>query len=292
MLRKVAKAISAALEYDIEDAVRARVTRGRDVATGFHMYRSLLSETQQQAYDTVCAALAGGRSSVTVERGVLAERDVPTIVSCIRLDHPELYWLGERFQYTTSRPEGHVLSLSFDTIFSAFDRRETDTRLDRETRWILATAASLDSDPDRVKLVHDYLTHTVSYGMCPAHQTAYAALVLKRGLCAAYSRAFQYCLQKLGISVACLQGRARNEDHMWNLVRLDDDFYAVDVTWDDPVGKPKGTYVYKYFNVPDNIMERDHARGALSARLPRARGKKYSFDWFGTEGPDFSRRRG
>lgn len=289
MLDKVRRAISLILDYDIQDGLTHALTRGRDAALGFHMYRSLLSGERLKAYDEILAALAKGRNPVPMSQAHVTAGEMPDIVSCVLLDHPELYWVREDCRCTYSPADSHVISLHFAEEVSLLDLPKTDLRLDQETRRLLSTAASLKTDADRVKLIHDHLTRTVRYGPGPMDQTAYAGLVLKRGVCAAYSKAFLYCLQKLGISAACLKGRARGEDHMWNLVRLDDEFYAMDVTWDDPIGKPAGTSFYKYFNVTDSEMEKDHARSALSARLPRARGRKYGFDWFRVEEEDSSR---
>lgn len=70
------------------------------------------------------------------------------------------------------------------------------------------------------------------------------ALVGSSGLtgpvCEGYSRAFMVLCRQLGIHCVLVDGPARTavndvpEDHMWNYVRLEDQWYAVDVTWNDP----------------------------------------------------------
>ena len=52
------------------------------------------------------------------------------------------------------------------------------------------------------------------------------------------------------------------EDHMWNYVKLDGEWYAVDVTWDDPVivggGKITDSIKYRYFLVGSKEFYANH----------------------------------
>ena len=65
--------------------------------------------------------------------------------------------------------------------------------------------------------------------------------------------------------------------HAWNLVQLDGEYYAMDVTWDDPLGSPPERYKYDYFNLTDQAMSADHVRLEISASLPVAAGTACSF---------------
>lgn len=63
-------------------------------------------------------------------------------------------------------------------------------------------------------------------------------------VCEGYARAFQVLCQEAGIPCTLVDGTAVNTEgsgsHMWNYVRLDDAWYGVDVTWNDPVGGADG----------------------------------------------------
>lgn len=80
-----------------------------------------------------------------------------------------------------------------------------------------------------------------------AHESAWEclnALVGSVGLlgpvCEGYSRAFQVLCNELGIPCVLVDGPAKSkkneatEAHMWNYVQLEGQWYAVDITWNDP----------------------------------------------------------
>lgn len=62
-------------------------------------------------------------------------------------------------------------------------------------------------------------------------------LLERKGICLGYTTTFQLFMDLLGIECITVRGYAKQtEDHAWNMVKLDGDWYCVDVTWDDPVG--------------------------------------------------------
>ena len=69
-------------------------------------------------------------------------------------------------------------------------------------------------------------------------------------------------MDKLDIPCILVSGEAVNsegkrENHMWNYVKINEIWYAVDVTWDDPIilnnGELNKENRYKYFCQGDNI---------------------------------------
>ena len=96
----------------------------------------------------------------------------------------------------------------------------------------------------------------------PMNQSAYSALVNGRTVCAGYARAFQYLMQRLGIPCYYCTGYA-GEDHAWNIIKLGEDYYNVDVTWDDT-----DTPTYDYFNKSDREFGTSHMRTGLAVYLP------------------------
>ena len=73
--------------------------------------------------------------------------------------------------------------------------------------------------------------------------SVYGALVNKKAVCAGYAKAAQYLLQLCGIE--CLY--VTSDTHAWNMVKLEDKYYHLDVTWGD------GSNTKKELNHSDEI---------------------------------------
>lgn len=111
---------------------------------------------------------------------------------------------------------------------------------------------------EQIKKVHDTLVETIEYDSTtsqPNTHNIYGALVEKEVVCEGYARAFKYFMDNLNIECILVGGMATNssgneEAHMWNYVKLNNEWYGVDVTWDDPIiigGYSKSNLRHDYF---------------------------------------------
>ncbi|CAM5190051.1 hypothetical protein LSPH26S_02229 [Lysinibacillus sphaericus] len=65
-------------------------------------------------------------------------------------------------------------------------------------------------------------------------------------------------LDMLGFEVQYVPGKVGEQLHAWVLVKLDNEWYHIDVTWDDPLPDRKGEVRYNYFLVSDKQLAQDH----------------------------------
>ena len=121
-----------------------------------------------------------------------------------------------------------------------------------------------------IKLVHDYLVDNVEYDSSiskPNIYDIYGALVRKESVCEGYARSFKYLMDELNIPCTLVIGTATNsqgqtENHAWNYVQINNNWYAVDTTWDDPIIIGNGTVSesikYRYFLKGSSEINKDH----------------------------------
>ena len=90
------------------------------------------------------------------------------------------------------------------------------------------------SDVEKALLIHDRLAlhNEYDYTFANDSNTIYAALVKRNSVCDGYSKAYSYLLRLVGME--CISCISIELDHSWNLVKIDGEYYHVDVTWDDP----------------------------------------------------------
>jgi hypothetical protein len=149
------------------------------------------------------------------------------------------------------------------------------------------------SDVEKEIAIHDYIVKNADYNVegvgnyNATDHNAYGVLVLGEGVCESYAKAFYILGQAAGLDVKYVTGKGINssgdqENHAWNMVKLEGEWYNVDTTWDDPVVEdPKDKWLvvsYKYFNVPDSIMNKTHIRDEELVKYPEAKGTKYTYE--------------
>ena len=141
------------------------------------------------------------------------------------------------------------------------------------------TISATGSDYDKVMQMHNWLVDNLDYGTDVAGNSSYniyGAFCIRNVVCEGYAEAFKYLLDKLGIPCILVSGTAQNsegstENHEWNYVQLDGKWYAVDVTWDDPIimggGFLSRSSRYKYFLKGNQTMNVNHfTNGQVSSK--------------------------
>ena len=128
-------------------------------------------------------------------------------------------------------------------------------------------------DFEKLKAIHDWMVNYAEYdsegystGNIP--ETSYSAegfIDTRKAVCDGYAKVFAALAERVGFEVIRVTGVGFNgtgtESHAWNQVKLNGNWYNVDVTWDDPVviGTSSGNNIsYKYFLVPDNGFIDNH----------------------------------
>ena len=196
--------------------------------------RSLLDGEGRAAYDELCSAAEGWRVGEEIPLASPASaRTIQAAYDALLLDRAEFYWLrceipaGERAdRFTLAVEEGLTLPAV----------RERQRQIDAAADALLDGMEGLPA-PEAAVLAHDALLRRVSYEEGAQDGDAgnlYGGLVRCGGVCGAYSRAYQYLMQRLGVPCAFLSGTSvRGIPHAWNAVKLEDGWYYVDATWDD-----------------------------------------------------------
>lgn len=95
------------------------------------------------------------------------------------------------------------------------------------------------SKKDNIKIFHDYIINNTKYDSNRSDHNiidyrsdvAYGPLFEGYAICGGYTDLMQLFLEKMGLK----SYRVSSYMHIWNAVEIDDTWYHVDLTWDDPV---------------------------------------------------------
>ena len=110
------------------------------------------------------------------------------------------------------------------------------------------------SDIDKIVAIHDYLVLNTAYDEASANApdsgaAHYVEGTLLNGMavCSGYASTFHLFMMLSGIPCEYVT----SETHAWNLVQLENEWYHIDITWDDPVPDTPGKVLYTYFMMTD-----------------------------------------
>lgn len=208
-----------------------------------------------------------------------------TAMETFLYDNPDVFYLAPTKMYINIQTTKKV----FVTIYEVFiDSGENanyladgytskqqienyEKQINQEVQKILAVANQGKNEYQKIKKIHDYLVENISYDQSLSKDNIYnmyGALVNKECVCEGYAKAFKYLLDKIGVESIIVIGDAtdsqgKNQSHAWNYVKYDGTWYAIDVTWDDPIiigdfGLLEKKYRYKYFLKGSETMNKDH----------------------------------
>lgn len=127
------------------------------------------------------------------------------------------------------------------------------------------------SDYEKVRAIHDYIILTTKYDYENVNNdtipdidfTAKGVLEKHIGVCRGYAEAFKLLMDELNIDCEIVTGYAGNVSHAWNIVKIDNEWFQIDCTYDDPLDENNSNDTsnnlrYDYFLVTDTQMYLDH----------------------------------
>lgn len=233
--------------------------------TAMYPYYGMLDTQMQSLYRQIYANADSLQKSFAPVVATTVNQ-LKNVFEAVCNDHPELFWLetGYSCKY---RQDGSCVEIDLEFNRLANDLTAAKTAFETQAQNLLSGAQGLRTDYEKEKYIHDALLTRVEYNTAAElNQSAYSAMVNGQSVCAGYARAFQYLMQQLGIPCYYCTGYS-GENHAWNIVRLQEDYYNVDSTWDDTAPP-----TYDYFNCTDADYASTHVRQSLSVYLPACNG--------------------
>ena len=169
------------------------------------------------------------------------------------LDNPELFYIDITKMYLLTNITTRILSTTYEVSISGNGDSylEEGFNSEEEVDVAISNIENIKNEiisntsgntVDKIRYVHNYLIDTVEYDVNAGTgiRDIYGGLINQKAVCEGYAKAFKYIMDELEIPCILVCGTARNsvgvtENHAWNYVQIDGVWYAVDVTWDDPI---------------------------------------------------------
>lgn len=247
-------------------------------------YDGLNNNFQRDCYNKIAeksSAITGEKSDsgcyLSEEIDLLSntpERDIFIALTAYKYDNPGEFWLDDSF-LTTTYNDKVVLELM--SYYSSEELVQHKTTFDNKVTEILGSMEKGLSEYGRELYIHDYLINNCQYDDDVLNTsatniadynfesyTSLGALINGKAVCQGYTEAMSYLLSCVGIKNTSVSGVGQQENHIWNAVEIDGDWYYLDVTWDDNNGE---AFMYDYFNLTTEQLENDHIIGKKYADI-------------------------
>lgn len=102
------------------------------------------------------------------------------------------------------------------------------------------------------KKIHDHIIEKTKYDKNKNNNSAHNAIFRGYATCHGYSLIAQKYFDEAGIESLIIT--SPEMDHAWNLVKILDDWYHIDFTWDDPLPDKEGRVLYTFYNLTAEEM--------------------------------------
>ena len=178
-----------------------------------------------------------------------------TAIEAFTYDNPDIFFLDVTKMY-----------INIETITKLFSTKYNVYITNAQDPTYLADYFKSKEQIDKCQKVIDNIEYEQTF-IEPNIYNIYGALVSKTCVCEGYAKALQYLLNEVELENVIVTGTATNNDgktesHAWNYVKIDDEWYAIDTTWDDPIivggGKLTDKIKYRYFLKGSSTMSKNH----------------------------------
>ena len=150
---------------------------------------------------------------------------------------------------------GNVNPTTFFVTFRGRDYNDLNPQVQAKAKEIAGQAAIYKSDYEKLRYINSYLVDHCDYApeavknpdSYPKAFTSYGCLIEGRAVCEGYTNSVQLLCEMLDIPCIKVTGTAYSGNHIWNAVYLDEKWWMLDVTFNDPMGNAASQDRWNYF---------------------------------------------
>ena len=287
------EAIETEEVLEVEPAKKTTLTSNDEIVVTYNKYYyQQLDDYAKLIYETLenqKNILKTGNATINLpekigevlEKGNSIAAVFSVAINAFECDNPDLFYLDASklvLYYERNAFGNYKIYLKngeeysnylLDNFSNEQDISNAQNEIDEVVANIEREVNKFNNDYNKVLYIHDWITENVKYDETLSKQnkdSIYGVFVEREAVCGGYAKAFKFLLDKANINCIIVQGIGTaqgRENHAWNYVQLNDVWYGVDCTWDDPIivgdlSNYTEQRYYTYFLKGKNIFDNDH----------------------------------
>lgn len=235
--------------------------REREIPEGsaeiYEYYYQQLNESEKRMYRELLEGVQNLQESIYLSGSISEE--ISRAFRALEMDHSELFWIHNHAEaYQTIYPVSNYAIFEIKYLYSKEEIEEIQLAVEDVWNEINRSFSENADDYERAMAVYTYLIDEIEYVDSEHDQSLAGAFWKKECVCAGYTRAAQYLLNRMEIPCIFVSGDTvgENTSHSWNIVELDEKYYYLDATNGDQTSFLEGdatemeshkTTLYDYF---------------------------------------------
>ena len=239
------------------------VNAATDQPKGEISFNKTFYDTHKEVCDKIAQGIENLDTEIYIGEYHLTSSEIANIMKTVIRMHPEFFYvITTRCMIGTDGTYVTVLCPFYR--YSNAEIANYKKTLDKKIAEIIALTNDSMTDFQKAIIIHDQVILNCAYDdteiveedtatkekITSDRVTSYDALIRGRANCQGYTNAFTYLLSLVGVNSEVVESGTM--DHIWTKVCIDNTYYNVDPTWDDPVQDNFGHVSHTYFLVSDD----------------------------------------
>ena len=193
------------------------------------------------------------------------------VLRMFRYSKPQYYFLNATiYTITYSNKKVSVIFGIYPAFGKGADRMEETEKVKAQVDTWQKQIDEYSTEDEKVQTIHDLIIRKVEYNHDLVNsdfatenteysQSVYSVLCTNKTVCAGYAQTFEMMCNGTGIDTVAVT----SFDHEWNKIKLENNWYNVDCTWDDN-GSDNVGYTYflrndDYYDTSSSYSKKHHA---------------------------------
>ncbi len=218
---------------------------------------TVLSDNEKEAIEYIISSLQKLETTVDIhEYNVPADRTtifLKSLMAALQYEYPEIFYIDLN-RVGGSKNSNNLVYVTLPLSMTENEINENQKLIDDECKKIVSTIPKDASDFEKTLIVHDYITSHYEYDTSYTIRTLYDTVKEKKCVCQGYSYLFMHIMNNY-LNIECTSVPSDICRHMWNKVKIDDKWYNVDLTADDPVPNMSSFSNHQYFLLSDSELK-------------------------------------
>ncbi len=221
-------------------------------------YYDKLNQKDKKIYKAIYDGIMHYKSYVEVPGVNLHEGTVGWIYHCVLWDNPFIFSVGEYAMWHAVNEDKSRIKMT--TLCDTSSEKKYRKQIENKVNKILSVPGLQGmTDFQKEVFVHDFVINNIQYdhtlgdgGKKIQPYTVYGALVEHKAVCEGIAKTVKLLLNMLDVKCIVVSGKFDGNEHAWNIVKINDWSYNLDVTMDMGRVVHPGMMRYNYFNFKDS----------------------------------------